>query len=420
MKQFSFSKIFHIYLAIFTALFCFAPNLIALLIVLLGILICVGYVKKQFTLQFYWPHFFLGLLYIAYLIGAFFTDYPKIANGYLENKLSFLIFPLLLSFQPTFRLKLNFPVLGLVAGTFVASFIGLIHSFGCNAEGGSFLSCFTSVNFSTIHHPSYFAIFILIATYGSWFLYFKKEDYFSLKWLIPFTVFSMISFALCFSMAGVIFLFLLIAVIVLRRIYIKWNKFVFYGLILFIPVLLILTLNFTPVLKEDYKYTLKSVENYIKDPSAFVKAKVGYKTGNETRLIMWTVTWDEIKRNPFGVGTGNLDAHLSKRLKEYNQLEYAEMDENHTIKYNPHNQFLQTILEIGWLGGLIFICFLGSSLINAFKSKNGLLGLIVFALIFNSLFESMLQRQSGIVFFSFWICLLVVYLNQKEVKHVEA
>lgn len=420
MLKFNYVNYFNVYLSLLASVFCFAPNLIALLIVLLAVLIIVGYAKKQLTFKFYWPQFFLALLYVSYLIGSFFTDYPEIANGYLENKLSFLIFPILFSFSPKFDLKLNFPILGLVLGTIITSIIGLSHSFQCYSDGGSFLSCFTSVNFSTIHHPSYFAIFILIATFGAWHLFLKKEEYFSLKWLIPFSFFALVSFALCLSMAGFIFLFLLIAVIILRWIYLKWNKFIFYGLLVFVPLLLMLLLNFTPGLKEDYKNTLTSLEKYVNDPAGFVKGKLGYKTGNEARLIMWTVTWDEIKEHPLGVGTGNLDAHLSERLMEYKQVEYAKMDERHTIKYNPHNQFLQTILEIGWLGGLVLICFIISALNRGFKSRNGLLIVLVFALIFNSLFESILQRQSGIVFFSFWICLLVVYLSQTNLKLAKA
>jgi hypothetical protein len=33
---------------------------------------------------------------------------------------------------------------------------------------------------------------------------------------------------------------------------------------------------------------------------------------------------------------------------------------------------------------------------------------VVASLVVNSLFESMLQRQSGIVFYAFWMCLLTL------------
>ena len=75
---------------------------------------------------------------------------------------------------------------------------------------------------------------------------------------------------------------------------------------------------------------------------------------------------------------------------------------------NPHNQFLQTGVEIGIIGLLLLVAliFVGTSI--ARTNRSGLLLLVISALAFNSLFESMLQRQSGIVFFTFWICLLMI------------
>ena len=87
------------------------------------------------------------------------------------------------------------------------------------------------------------------------------------------------------------------------------------------------------------------------------------------------------------------------------------------IQYNPHNQFLQTALEIGIVGLLLLLTLFGSTLRFAWKHRNYALLIMTACLVFNALFESMFQRQSGIVFFSFWICLLIVYSNSQQ-KHV--
>ena len=123
---------------------------------------------------------------------------------------------------------------------------------------------------------------------------------------------------------------------------------------------------------------------------------------------MWTVTLEEIALHPLGVGTGNVDAHLSGRLKKYGQLDLAKKDEHGAIQYNPHNQFLQTGIEIGVLGLLALLFMVGVTWRIARQHKNYLLMAVVASLVLNSLFESILQRQSGIVFYSFWICLLVM------------
>ena len=123
---------------------------------------------------------------------------------------------------------------------------------------------------------------------------------------------------------------------------------------------------------------------------------------------MWTASTLEILEHPFGVGTGNVDDFLKKRLLQLGQKNMLEEE------YNPHNQFLQSTLEIGIIGLLVLVLLLFFVLKFAFIDSNWLLGILCLNLIFNALFESMLQRQSGIVFFTFWICFFVAHpLKQK-------
>ena len=112
-----------------------------------------------------------------------------------------------------------------------------------------------------------------------------------------------------------------------------------------------------------------------------------------------------MKKYPFGVGTGNVDEVLTNNLITLNQKELAKQE------YNPHNQFLQTGIEIGWIGLLLLIAIVVVGIFYAFKFKNWLLLLIISNFAFNSLFESMLQRQSGIVVYTFLICALMVVSN---------
>lgn len=112
--------------------------------------------------------------------------------------------------------------------------------------------------------------------------------------------------------------------------------------------------------------------------------------------------------HPFGVGTGNVDEYLSKELVKLKQKELIHHN------YNPHNQFLQTAVEIGFFGLLVLFSIVFFGLYYGFKYRNWLLIIIIGSLFFNCLFESMLQRQSGIVFYCFWICLLECYLKSNS------
>ena len=62
---------------------------------------------------------------------------------------------------------------------------------------------------------------------------------------------------------------------------------------------------------------------------------------------------------------------------------------------------------------IIYFIFLG------IQFKNLVIVFFGLNLAFNSFFESMLERQSGIVFFTFWICLftLMVFKGKSKLSH---
>jgi len=92
------------------------------------------------------------------------------------------------------------------------------------------------------------------------------------------------------------------------------------------------------------------------------------------------------------------------------------LNQQAALNYNPHNQYLQIAAELGIIGLLLFLGILLYGIVWAISTKNWLLLLVIFSLAINCLFESMLQRQSGIVFYCFWICLFSsrMYNTQKE------
>lgn len=387
--------------------FCFAPKLLAILLVFLTAFIIVGYVKKQFSFAVYRAHLWLALLYVAYLIGILFTNHLDIAAGYAENKMSFIIFPILFSIKPHFNLRTNELIIGLVIGTSIAALIGVFNGIQLYQDGNTFMGSFTTSFISPIHHPTYFSMLLLIAAFGSFWLYGNHSKWFKKAWLFPYCAFALVMFTLCLSLSGIFFLFLLLAFLLLRWIKTRFGKLIFFLVLFVIPLLLLAIVTNLPNIKTDFKDTKKAVIEYAKDPIKFVKSKSGYITGNESRLIMWTVSTQQISKHPLGVGTGNVDDYLTQSLKKYGLHDLAEK------KYNPHNQYLQTAMEIGFPGLILLLLFLTSAIKIAWISRNKLLMLVIGTLVFNSFFESMLQRQSGIGFYSFWICILVIHSQTK-------
>lgn len=77
-------------------------------------------------------------------------------------------------------------------------------------------------------------------------------------------------------------------------------------------------------------------------------------------------------------------------------------------EYNAHNQFSDTIIAVGVMGLILLITFFIYPIFLWIKNKN--FDIVFFSLLlivaFNSLFESVLERQMGIMFFVFFYFLL--------------
>lgn len=242
----------------------------------------------------------------------------------------------------------------------------------------------------------------------SYFGYIKKWKWFSLNWIIPFTVFVLCIHFLSLSLAGILFLMFVLGTffIYLGRKYIGVKASLL--IVCLLPFMGYLTVNFVPQIEGEWNGAKWYADQYIKNPNEFIRTTKFPMSGSEQRLILWTVSWQEIKEHPLGAGTGNVDEVLGNRLRNLNQSELA------ALKLNPHNQFLQTGIEIGVIGLFFLLLIIGYSIYFAFKNRNWILLILVLNLAFNCLFESMLQRQSGIVFYTFWICMLVYQeLNEK-------
>jgi O-antigen ligase len=128
------------------------------------------------------------------------------------------------------------------------------------------------------------------------------------------------------------------------------------------------------------------------------------KSSTELRKVTWGVALDIIKEYPFGVGVGNTAGAMTARYEAMGEKEAAEK------RLPAHNQFLQTAAELGLLG-LGLLLFILGTLTWMIVRKKEIVALSFCALVwFNFTFESCLEAQAGIVWFSFWAC---VFLTQK-------
>jgi hypothetical protein len=74
---------------------------------------------------------------------------------------------------------------------------------------------------------------------------------------------------------------------------------------------------------------------------------------------------------------------------------------------------------VGVFGFTLLLAWIIGALVIAHKEKNLLFLSVGYVFILNCIFESMLQRQSGIVFFTFWIVLLTMFSGQSKAESKE-
>ena len=111
------------------------------------------------------------------------------------------------------------------------------------------------------------------------------------------------------------------------------------------------------------------------------------------RVLEWKASWHQLKSSwLFGVGTGDGQA----ALQEF----YSNFSANTAqLKYNSHNQYLQTGLELGAVGVLaLLLCFFKPFFGSSQPHHLQILLVVIFSVM--CITESMLARQKGVVFFT--------------------
>lgn len=107
---------------------------------------------------------------------------------------------------------------------------------------------------------------------------------------------------------------------------------------------------------------------------------------------------------PFGVGCGDKDAALEAAYKKMN------VEEDFLIElFNPHNQYLDTLMVTGILGLLSLLSMVLVPFFLAIRERNWLLLAFIFSFIVSIAFESILERNVGKVFLAMFLPFLLYY-----------
>ena len=127
----------------------------------------------------------------------------------------------------------------------------------------------------------------------------------------------------------------------------KWRLLGGLLSLLVLPVIGYFIVTTVPQVEGEWNGAKWYADEYFESPENFISTRKYSMSGSEVRLVMWSVSVSEFLSAPWGSGTGNSRSQLANRLKLVNQPELAEKG------LNTHNQFLETAVEVGFIGLLL-------------------------------------------------------------------
>lgn len=359
-------------------------------------------------IRFFW---FLPVLFLYYMISEMFLGGMWFA---FEKKLLLLLVPVCIALNSDFnrqklwnKISLSFILGNLLViiictiRAFIRSFTfmngrweftpkvipGNVHDFlTSSVMGGNF---FFAEEFSYFLHPTYFGIYISFAQYLIYGII-KTPDNKKLKGFLLGCYFIFLLALFLLSSKAAIITSLMLSFFIISRVQMKLPvRIATVGAFIIVSSLFI---YFNPKLKI-FRDTFQTTQFIDPDPNT--------RTSHDLRILSWNASLEIIKNNwLFGVGEANKTTALLNvyRVKGY-IVPAAEL-------HNSHNQYLDFLIGGGIVGLALFLAGLIHLFWRSIKESNFPLLALLLIFSFNCLFENVLSRHWGILFFSVFISLL--------------
>lgn len=398
------------YIALFLfALFALIPNnLKGLPVILLFVISLFLFLKKKSSSYPIRKVLKIASLYIALLLSLINTSNFAGIEKPLTTALSLLVVPISFGFLYSIKNYLNLfflfnytkLILGLTTlySLWILFFLYELGVFSEKISMYDAIAYITNEMWRINQHPIYASIFIaipILLTIYFWFLL-KQRNFILIT--LPFILINLFTLFIL-ERKGVLLSFLFgLLVIILSLLRKNFSRKILTGFIL-----LALVVSSVFVIPSNRFKELYKIQNY----SGELKFN-----STSLRYGIYNCAITKIKESPlFGFGIGDVQNELVECYKTKSEL---LLD----LTYNSHNQYLSYFLSTGVFGFLLLFIIMLKTIIDSKKNNNILLLSITIFFAFCMLFENILERQSGVILFSFYICLFSFY-NFSETKKLD-
>jgi O-antigen ligase len=333
-------------------------------------------------------------LFLVCFLGLINSADHSAANFVLEKKLALLLVPMCVSIFPSLSAK---EFLGVV---FAFIFSCTCTAIYCLAQGISHYVVWNDGAFffyrlmsnSVGMHPIYLSMYYCLAI-ALVFYFYGRISLFAGSRVMPLLVAVILSLTVV-SLSGRIAMLMLIVIYGAVAIYWLRQRFTLYQSVVG-GIALALAICFLALIPPKNRIRFREAFNFKE-----ARDTNGITTGAAARPYVWNCALRLLRENPvIGVGLGDTQQELNNC---YSGSNYSFLLEINNMQLNAHNQFLEQGVALGLIGVIVIVLVLLLPLIHALRTGNS--PYLIFLLIFvvSCLTESMLERQSGVLFYAFF------------------
>ncbi len=254
--------------------------------------------------------------------------------------------------------------------------------------GNQFFGKYLSIFHQTVYFSLYLCVGVIIILFQTQLFKAKIRVWALLVFVI---LLFLISNKAGLLSLGIIFFYRLLTLPFSRN-----RKIVYSGLLILMTLIF---LNINPRFHESFLRVIKG------DIELDTEGRYGFSP----RLLSWDAALELIREKPLmGYGAGQAQLVLNETYEKKGYI--FPLKES----LNAHNQFLQIWIENGLLGLLSFILILVILIIKTGNYKGEVAkSVLIFVIVIsvNAMFESVLNRFSGISFFAFTTCFIISQLK---------
>lgn len=365
----------------------FPTNVKPYVIGLLGLSVLLSNFGEKITFDY--NRFFVNSsIYFLMILSLFYSSNIEYGLSKLESMSSLIIFPLIFCLLPKSKINLivknkyNY-MLVYVISVLVFNLSSMLYHIGHYKM--SILTHFLTVNniaqgpFNI--HPIYLSLHIAVALLFSFFILqnfksnYKRVGLIIIDFILVFFLLLLMKKGPIIAASIVLFLFVLF----------QKNRKILY------VFAVILSLTFTIII---------SITEYRQKFSELTKIEnisEGNFTSTNIRYSIYKFAVAKIVESPvLGYGIGDFNDVLIDGYKEGSDFLYEG-------RYNSHNQYFSFMLSLGIVGLLAILLMIFRNLIVAIRYDNQVVILLLIFYGLMMMFENILEREDGVIYFSFFI-----------------